>query len=146
MSSIVKPSRIKFPLLSLVAGIVLSSCTAKDPMEIESRIETVHKSLKMHTIDSLRPYLAPGYTVKGLPQGLEPFVLPSVFEKFPSPDRYEITKTETEKRGTRLYVTFYSAKSKPVNTNFLIASDGKFLELNLLEDADVNISNDSISK
>lgn len=133
-------------VLCVFSALQMSSCSDKDPKEINKRIEILHQSLRQHSMDSLRPYLAPGYTVKGLPEGLEPFVLPTVFEKFSTPTRYEITGNATEKHGTRLRVTFYFEQMEPLKANFLLTSDGRFLELNLLENAKVQSTVDPTGK
>lgn len=138
-------SRIAFfALLALLLPAVWYSCSDKNPKEIETRVEAVYQSLKYHTIDSLRPYLASGFTVKGLPQGLEPMILPTVFKELPEPNRYEIIESTPEKRGTRLKVTFFFSKIDPIHADFLIASDGKFLEFNLLENAKIKTTSDSV--
>lgn len=95
-------------------------------------------AFEQKNLDSLQPYLANGYTIKGLPEGMESMILPMLLQKLPKQVKYTITSMKEEKRGTRLTVTFYDASNKAIKSNFLIASDGKFLELNLLEDATIS--------
>ncbi|NMH27430.1 hypothetical protein [Flavobacterium silvaticum] len=136
-------SRIVFPIAFLLS-LLCSSCADKSTGEIESRVEIVQKSMQHHSLDSLRPYLASGYTVKGLPQGFEALVLSELFKKMPAPKGYVITKTSEEKRGTRLKATFYFENIDSLHANFLIAKDGQFLELNLLDSADIKTAADSV--
>lgn len=117
--------------------LTLSSCNTKE-IDFEKRIDIVKTAINQKKIDSLKPYLANGYTIKGLPEGMESMILPIMIEKLPSQKKFIITSNSKEKRGTRIKVTFYDTNNTTIKSNFLIAKDGKFLELNILEDAKIN--------
>lgn len=116
---------------------LLLSCSEKK-MDYEKRINAVKIAIEQKKMDSLQPYLANGYTIKGLPEGMESMILPMLLDKLPVQKRFIIENQKQEKRGMRLKVTFYDANNKPIKSNFLIAKDGKFLELNILEEAKIS--------
>lgn len=120
--------------------LLFLSCTNEKKMDFEKRINAVQIAFEQKKVDSLEPYLANGYTIKGLPEGMESMVLPMILEKLSIQKKFTIDSQKEEKRGTRLNVTFYDTANKPIKSNFLIAKDGKFLELNILEDAKVSTS------
>ena len=117
--------------------LFLTACSDKS-IDYSKRIDAVKMAFEQKNIDSLQPYLANGYTIKGLPEGMESTILPMMLAKLPKQEKYTITSTKEEKRGTRLTVIFYDASGNQIKSNFLIAKDGKFLELNILEDAKIS--------
>lgn len=117
--------------------LTISSCNNKE-IDFEKRIGIVKKAINQKKIDSLKPYLANGYTIKGLPDGMESMILPILIQKLPSLKKFIITSNSKEKRGNRIKVTFYDVNDSIIKSNFLIAKDGKFLEINILEDAKIN--------
>ncbi|HLP64698.1 MAG TPA: hypothetical protein VK161_09355 [Flavobacterium sp.] len=120
--------------------LVLNSCANDKTTNFNKRINAVKIAIEQKSIDSLQPYLANGYTIKGLPEGMESIILPMILNKLPAQKRFTIDSQKEEKRGTRLHVTFFDANNKAIKSNFLIAKDGKFLELNILEDAKISTS------
>jgi len=118
------------------------SCLKDKKIDFDIRMEAVKMAFEQKSIDSLQPYLANGYTIKGLPEGMESMILPMLLEKLPKQEKYTINSATEEKRGTRLTVTFYDASNKTIKSNFLVAKDGKFLEFNLLEDAKISTTTD----
>ncbi len=120
--------------------LLFLSCANDKKMDYDKRINAVKIAFEQKSIDSLQPYLANGYTIKGLPEGMESFILPIVLKKLPIQKRFTIDSQKEEKRGMRLKVTFYDANNKAIKSNFLVAKDGKFLELNILEDAKISTS------
>ena len=140
-----RPVVIKLPLNALSMRITafamlfsMQSCLSDKKIDFDKRINAVKMAFEQKKMDSLQPYLANGYTIKGLPEGMESVILPMMLEKLPRQEKYVITDSKEEKRGTRLKVTFYDASNREIKSNFLIAKDGKFLELNLLEEAKIS--------
>lgn len=129
-------TNLKRLVLFSIFLFTLTSCNDKE-IDFDKRINAVKIAIDRKKIDSLKPYLANGYTIKGLPEGMESMILPIMIEKLPAQKKFVITSTSKEKRGTRLKVTFYDANNTTIKSNFLIAKDGKFLELNILEDAKI---------
>jgi len=118
--------------------LLLISCNPKGKIDFPKRVNAVKTAMEQKSLDSLSPYLANGYTIKGLPQGMESMILPLLFQKLPAPEKFTITSEKKEKKGTRLEVTFYYNGEIPAKADFLIAKDGKFLELNILKDAKIS--------
>jgi len=116
----------------------MQSCFSDKKIDFDKRITAVKMAFEQKKTDSLQPYLANGYTIKGLPEGMESVILPMLLQKLPKQEKYIITESKEEKRGTRLKVSFYDASDHEIKSNFLIAKDGKFLELNILEDAKIS--------
>lgn len=137
-----KFSFFNLKLLAISYSIILLfvSCLNNKKIDFEKRIDAVKIAFEQKKMDSLQPYLANGYTIKGLPEGMESTILPIMLQKLPKQEKYVITNTAEEKRGTRLKVTFYDASGNTIKSNFLIAKDGKFLEINILEDAKISTS------
>lgn len=124
----------------LLLVFVLLSCNNKGEIDYTKRINAVKTAFEYKTIDSLSPFLANQYTVKGIPEGMEPIVVPMLFQKMPAPKKFTIESQTKEEKGMRLKVIFYDAENNPSNADFLVAKDGKFLELNVLSDAKISTS------
>jgi len=124
----------------LLLAFVLLSCNSKGEIDYTKRINAVKTAFEYKTIDSLSPFLANQYTVKGIPEGMEPMVMPMVFKKMPAPKKFIIESQTKEEKGMRLNVIFYDAENNPSNADFLVAKDGKFLEVNILGDAKISTS------
>ena len=75
----------KNSLLCLIL-LVFLSCS-DHTIDYEKRIEAVRTAFEQKKIDSLQPYLANGYTIKGLPEGMEPIIFPIVLQKLPTQKR-----------------------------------------------------------
>lgn len=110
----------------------------KEKKDYNIQINAVKQSFETKKIDSLKPYLANGFTMKGLPEGMESLILPEILKKAPAPEKFIIKSETKEERGTRVIVDFYYQNQEPEKANFLIAKDGKFLELNIFEDVKVS--------
>jgi len=123
--------------LLFAVSLLLFSCENNDKPDFKIQLNAVKTAFKHKEIDSLRPFLANGYTVKGLPEGLEPMVLKELIKKMPAPEKFMIKSEAPEKRGTRITADFYYEDNVVKNYNFLIAKDGKLLELNILGDAQI---------
>lgn len=125
---------MKNAILFLV--LLLFSCSKK-----QEKADYVIQISAVQSTGNLIPYLAYGYTIKGIPKGLEPIVLPSILENFPAPKNFTIEDEVKEKSGTRVSVVFYNAEDIPMKSNFLINEDGMIVELNIIEDAEVTTNN-----
>lgn len=122
--------------------LLLFSCSKKQEEANHAiQINAVQNAFKEKGIENLMPYLAYGYTIKGIPKGLESIILPSILENFPAPKKFTIEKEAKEKNGTRVFVVFYNAEDIPMKSNFLINEDGMIAELNIIEDAEVTTEN-----
>lgn len=119
---------------------MMLSCNNKGEIDYTKRVNAVKTAFEHKTIDSLSPFLANQYTVKGIPEGMEPFVMQMFFQKMPAPKKFVIESKTKEEKGTRLKVVFYDAQNTPRKADFLVAKDGKFLELNVLGDAKISTS------
>lgn len=126
--------------ITLLFLVLVLSCNTKGDIDYTKRINAVKTAFEHKTIDSLTPFLANQYTVKGIPEGMESFVMPMLFQKMPAPKKFTIESQTKEEKGIRLKVVFYDAKGNPTNADFLVAKDGKFLEVNILTDAKINTS------
>ncbi|TRW25921.1 hypothetical protein FMM05_06775 [Flavobacterium zepuense] len=125
-------------LLPLLLLLALLSCSDKEKPDYNIQITAVKQAFEQKKIDPLQPYLAIGYTIKGLPEGLEALAIPQILQQVPAPIKYEIKSEAKEEMGTRVKALFYYADGKPKNVDFLIAGDGKILELNIMNDAKID--------
>jgi len=124
----------------LLFAFFIVSCNTKGEIDYNRRINAVKTAFEYKTIDSLAPFLANQYTVKGIPEGMEPMVMPMLFKKMPAPAKFSIESQTREEKGMRLKVVFYDAENNPTHADFLVARDGKFLEVNILADAKISTS------
>lgn len=109
----------------------------KQTTKFTAQIEILLDAFKTKKIDKLTPILLPGYTIKGIPKGLESVALPQIVEQMPEFTRYSIINVKPEKGNQRVNLLFV-LKDQKVNVNILFDKQGKIRELNLLEDAEVN--------
>jgi hypothetical protein len=138
ISTLVKETGFKLILFFSFVLMSFISCKNNNEIDYEKRINAIKVAINQKTIDSVRPYLASGFTVKGLPEGMESVILSVMIPKLPSLKKFVINSSKKEKRGTRLIVTFYDVNNGIMKSNFLIANDGKFLEFNLLDNAKIS--------
>jgi len=117
--------------------VLLFACGKEKKPDYTRQINAVKKAFEQKKIDSLQPHLASGYTIKGLPQGLEPLIMPQLLAQVPAPTKYEIKGEAKEKMGTRVKALFYYKDMEPKKVDFLFASDGKILELNIMNEAKI---------
>lgn len=113
------------------------ACGKEEKADYNIQVNAVKEAFEHKEMDSLRPFLASGYTIKGLPEGMESLILPQILKKMPAPDQFTIKSEIKEKRGTRINAVFYYKDGVSIPCNFLIAKDGKFLELNILDGAKI---------
>jgi len=123
------------PLLLLL----IISCNKNKKVDYTPQLSALKKAFEQKKIDPLQPYLANGYTIKGLPQGMESMIFPKLLEALPTVEKYEIKSETPEKMGMRIKAIYHFKGIPPQNANFLIAGDGKFLELNFMNEAMVEV-------
>jgi len=66
---------------------------------------------------------------------MESMIFPKILEKLPAIKKYEIKSETHEKMGMRIKALYYFEGIPPQTADFLIAGDGKFLELNFVNEA-----------
>jgi|GEM_PF-3575406 len=125
--------KTKIALLSFFFSLSLYSFS-QEKSKFSRQLDAVLETFDQRSTDPLKPFLATGYTINGIPVGYEQAVLEQALPQIPKFSAYTVTKTVKEKAGTRLYVSFKHT-GEPFACNFLIDPKGKIRELNILEDA-----------
>lgn len=125
--------KTKIALLSLFFALSLHGM-AQEKSKFSKQLDAVLESFNQRSADPLKPFLAAGYTIHGIPAGYEQQVLGQALPQLPAFSGYTVTRSTKEKGGTRLYASFRHL-GEPFSCNFLIDSKGKITELNILEDA-----------
>jgi hypothetical protein len=106
-----------------------------------AQIDAVLKMFQNKDATALKDVVAENYTIGRTMPGSEEELLNSILFQFPVIESYYVTAETKEKGGTRVAVNFkilYAGKLIDYKSNFLINSDNKIQELNILENAQIN--------
>lgn len=133
----------RITILSVLLFMLLNSVNAQiskqQKYRFDSQINIIMDAFKTKKVAKLNTILTTGYTIKGLPKGIEPLALPQIVQQLPSFTKYEIKNVTAEKENYRVFLVFI-LKEEKLSSNLLIDKHGKIKELNLLEDSKIDVN------
>ncbi|GEC80165.1 hypothetical protein B0A61_06355 [Flavobacterium aquatile LMG 4008 = ATCC 11947] len=115
-----------------------NSFSKEEKLHFEPQINLLLDAFKTKKVAKLNKTLAIGYTIKGLPKGIEALALPQIIQQMPSFNKYEVKSLKFEKENYRIFLVFI-LKEQKINSDLLIDRQGKIKELNLLENLKMDV-------
>ena len=121
-------------MLLMLSFVIQLTAHAQEKSKYEPQLNALIKSFEKKDVKIIEKELAAGYTIGGMPEGLEAQVLPQVIPQFNGYTAYTILSEVKEKENTRVKITAKNpGKNCSVNMNFLFDKENRIKELNILE-------------